>query len=121
MKLITDIGYLEKVLDEFLPIQNKKSIEPYDDLLLDLRHFQIVGIQDLRFLLEKHKEQILEMDTYRVNEIRSSVHEIDWDFFGSTVERIQNGVFYGHVGLTREAMAFEFEDIWMDYLKGKMN
>lgn len=115
-----NIDYLEKVLDESLPIRNKKELEPYDDLLLDLQHFQIVYLRDLKFLLEKHKEQILKLDRYRVKEIRTNMHSVDWDFFGSNPDRIRKGVFYGHVGLTREAMSLEFEDRWVTYMSDKL-
>ena len=40
---------------------------------------------------------------------------MDTEIFKTTLERIKKGVFYGHVGLVREALDFEFGENWREY------
>lgn len=119
MEVISDVDQLERVLDEMLPLVNKKEIEPYTELLQDLRNFLLIHTQDLRFLIEKHKLDILNSDQRRVLELKANLGIINLEWYGTSEERIQKGVFFGHVGLAREALEFEFGNEWLSYNRKK--
>lgn len=115
MNEILNIRLIEKILDECLPLSNKKIIEPYDKLLVDLNNFGIFRTDELHFLIEKYKDIILQIDKDKAEEIKSELLYMEFDVFKTTLERIKKGIFYGHVGLTREALNFEFGETWTKY------
>ena len=119
MEEISNIGLLERVLDEMLPLVNKKQIEPYTELLQDLHNFRIIHTQDLKFLIEKHKPEILNSDRHRVSELKANQEIVNLEWYGTSEDRINKGVFFGHVGLAREALEFEFSGQWLEYNRKK--
>ena len=112
---ILNIRLIEQILDENLPVSNRKAIEPYHKLLDDLNNFGLFRTEELHFLLEKHKDIILQIDKDKAEEIKSELLYMDFEVFKTTLERIKRGVFYGHVGLAREALNFEFGETWTKY------
>jgi hypothetical protein len=114
-----DIRLIEQILSETLPLINKKEIEPYDNLLEDLNKFGVYYANELYFLIEKHKEIILQVDQDKAEEIKNELLYMDFEVFKTTLQRINKGIFYGHVGLVREALNFEFGETWSKYSTDK--
>lgn len=101
-----DVNIVESILGELLPAKNKDiEWEDFSELLVDLLHFNIATRGALRSLLSEHLDSILNADA---KEARTR-SESDWDDFvessgESTEDRLSRGVFYTHVGLTRQAL-----------------
>ncbi len=121
MEEVINIEVIEKILNEYLPLSNKKEVEPYGKLLRDLKKFKLFFSDELRFLLEKHREKILAADKQRVIEIQSEILINGNALFESNKERLRDGVFYGHVGLTQEALKEEFGEYGQEFpFRGKV-
>jgi putative GTP pyrophosphokinase len=89
-----NVETLKAILDEMLPACNKGKDENYDELLIDLKYFNINTATKLRDLLSKHEDKIMEADNIRAAERNHSF-------------------FFQHVGLARQALWVEFgeEDV----------
>ena len=116
---LLNIRTIEQILTETLPVSNKKAIEPYDKLFNDLKKFGLFRSEELYFLIEKHKDIILEIDKDKAGAMKNELLYMEFEIFKITLDRINRGVFYGHVGLVREALNFEFGEIWVEYNAGK--
>lgn len=108
-----NVDVLEQVLDKYLPVQNKAEVETYADLLVDLNHFSIFTLERLTEILAKHRDAMLGMDIESVEAIRAD--ESLLDLLSSDRDRLNRGVYFTHVGLTRVGMALEYRDEWDRY------
>ena len=103
-----NVDILESVLDEYLPKLNKDEVsEGYSNLLEDLLHFGVETRGDLISLLTRRYESIMDSDRRRL------LDDFDEEDFEAEKEerllkRRSRGVFFTHVGLTREALSEEF-------------
>ena len=116
---LLNIRLVEQILAENLPVSNKKAIEPYDKLFDDLKSFGLHRSDELYFLIEKHKDIILQVDKDKAEEIKGELLYMDFEVFKTTLDRINRGLYYGHVGLVREALNFEFGETWTKYNTNK--
>ena len=107
-----NVDLIAKLLDAHLPHENKDELEPYSDLLADLQHFNLRTAGQLRQLIQKHLKAALRVEEKEVQ--RRSERE---DYYGTSKERNDRGVFYTHVGLTRNILHEEFGDDWKSYAK----
>lgn len=98
-----NVDVAQALLSELLPTRNLSENEPYAELLEDLIHFGVKTAGKLRALISKHIPTILDTDA----EIVARCEHED-SYLGTTEERIAAGVFFTHVGLTREALREEF-------------
>lgn len=106
-----NVDSLAAVLSELLPAENKKDGEPYAALLSNLTALKVRTPEQLRDILAKHAEYVRKADQERVKEIRDrGVVEDDPE----VSDRTARGVFFTHVGLTREALRAEFGDASVD-------
>jgi ppGpp synthetase/RelA/SpoT-type nucleotidyltranferase len=110
---LLNVDSLERLLDELLPPENKDDLEPesYSDLLPDLNHFGVRTPDDLRQLLTKHRDAVMNADRARVKEGPQSFLSNDEN------ARIGRGVFYTHVGLAREALSKSLGKKWEEYVR----
>jgi putative GTP pyrophosphokinase len=103
---ILDVDVLSLVLSEVFPPENRSDgNEKYDELLNELRSYNVNSSDKLKSILEKHRDAQMKEDKYRVSEcIRRN------NFLGSgDPDRIKlHGVFFTHVGLARGALRAEF-------------
>ena len=112
-----DVDTLAKTLDEMLPAANKKYNENYSKLLGDLIALNINTVTDLRLLLDKNKDYMIKIDKEQAFQ-----RQDEGDYSGTTKERIENGVFFAHVGLVRAALRNEFgKDAVDSILKASMD
>jgi len=106
------------LLDSLLPAENKDDDkEDYEELLADLRNFDITTAEQLVDLLKKHRDAILAMEADEVT--RRAKHH---DFHGSSDKNriLQKGVFFTHVGLVRCALEREIgKEKWDDYMSSR--
>jgi hypothetical protein len=116
---LLNIRLIKQILAETLPTSNQKAIEPYEKLLNDLINFGLFHSNELYFLIEKHKDIILQIDKDKAKEMKKELLYMDFEVFKTTLDRINKGVFYGHVGLVREALNFEFGETWTKYNTNK--
>ncbi|MCA0978379.1 hypothetical protein LCM19_08385 [Qipengyuania flava] len=96
-----NVDNLAKILDELWPAKNKHYYESYDELLDDLYLFNVKTEGEIRRIIKDHWMKVIQNDKDRVI-------SVDENYFGTTKERNDAGVFYTHVGLTREALELEF-------------
>lgn len=114
-----NVDLLEKILDSTLPMINKRSEEQYADLLIDLTHYGIYNSHDLHNLIETHLSKAIEEDKMEADwELKK--FEADKGIFVTTPERLEKGVFYSHVALTRIMMRREFGKAFDEYLRDKL-
>ena len=101
-----NVDSLAAVLDAELPTENKGDDEPYADLLSDLASFEIKTVGQVRTLIRKNKAAIEKREAASVQRHTDRAKKSK----RKPSDRIQNGVFYKHVGLARRALREEFGD-----------
>lgn len=102
---ILNVDTLAKTLDDILPKKNKKDDESYSILLSNLMQLEIDTPTKLRNLLEKNKASMIKTEQETLSRVTK-----DQDYTGTSKSRIDNGVFFAHVGLVRAALRSEFGD-----------
>ena len=102
---ILNVDTLAKILDDILPKKNKKDDETYSSLLSNLMQLEIDTPTKLRNLLEKDKASMIKTEQETLSRVIK-----DQDYIGTSKSRIDNGVFFAHVGLVRAALRNEFSD-----------
>jgi putative GTP pyrophosphokinase len=107
---VLNVDLLAKILDEMLPAENKENSEPYADLLIDLQRFGVNTTDKLRTLINKHRDAVLAEDARMVE--RRLARE---DYRSTSKERLEQGVFFSHVGFIRIIAESEF-GMW--YVRG---
>lgn len=106
-----DVNIVEAILDDVLPAKSKDDgAEDYSELLVDLQHFHIDTRVALQTLLSEHLDAILHADAREVRNKLGGDEEEDYDEEpGERLsDRLTRGVFYTHVGLTRQALGEQF-------------
>lgn len=112
-----NVDLLAKILDEELPPENKSSEgERYSMVLPELIHFSFNTPQKLRALLEKHKKAIESDEAKSVQRCKSDLAS-GKKLKGTPIERIHQGVYYTHIGLTRVALRHELGNKWREYVE----
>ncbi len=111
-----NVDLLASVLDRLLPPANKEVEEHYADLLPDLLHFGISTPKELQILISKHLQEVLKHDAERVQGILEGEEEGT----NKNESRLKRGVFFTHVGLTRQALVEEIgSDKYSEYFNEK--
>lgn len=100
---VLNVDLLASVLASILPSQNKSDDEDYGELLGNLTALEIKTVADLERILTTHFDEIMKNDR-----MHQELREGDDNPIGTTKERNDAGVFFTHVGLTREALGLEF-------------
>lgn len=95
-----NVDLLVNELSNFWPEENISEQEKYDDLLLELENSGIDDVETLRSLLEKHRSEVMRIESVHFNSNDEDDPELDH-------ERHAKGVFFTHVGLTRIALQEE--------------
>ena len=111
---VLNVDVVGEILDSQFPPQNRKPNEPYAELLEELQRSGVKTASDLRSLLEKHKARAIEADQEMVADRRK--HR---SYYGTSRDRIQQGVFFSHVGLARQVMSLAFGPNWRSKGRGK--
>ena len=114
---------LKKSLNTFLPGQNLSENESYSELLLELHHFNITKIGNLKSLINETWERALKEEAEYVKRKKAKLEETG-EFEGTSIDRINKGVYFTHVGLIRQALREKFGDnkldqYWRDKRKRK--
>jgi putative GTP pyrophosphokinase len=110
---------LKRLLDTTWPIKNRDDEygEDYAELLDELTHFKVHTTNGLQRIITKHRSTVVESERAHVT---SSIHEIEEgkELIGTSQDRIQRGVYFTHVGLTRVALELEVgHDPFQQYLQ----
>jgi len=115
-----NVDILQALLENHLPSENKRGSDPFDSLLVDLRHFKIDNKEKLEELIEKHKSTALTDDKEAVASIRKTrARNIQTSSYSYDSDRLDKGVFYTHVGLVRQILSHEFKEKWRAYITSK--
>lgn len=93
-----NVDIVQSILAELFPANNKDEDENYSELLDDLFHFKINTAEELRNIIQTNMNAIMEVE--RVEVESQTIYGANED----SEERIVKGVFYTHVGLTRQAL-----------------
>ena len=110
---LLNVDTLANVLKESLPEENRDEVESYADLLEDLEHLGVASQERLLEIINRHREAILADDTESVDAVRGDVNL--QEALAEDKERLNRGVFFTHVGLTRAALRYEYGETWDDY------
>jgi putative GTP pyrophosphokinase len=105
-----DADNIKLILDESLPSANKSGDEVYSDLLTDLATFDISTVEGLRTLIKEHLRGAMDDENKQLESRRGHKKPL-----GTTLERMAKGVFYTHVGLTRQLLADKYGKKWDSY------
>lgn len=106
---LLNVDLLEKTLDSLLPAQNKEDDESYSELLRELNYFKINKQAKLIDLINKHLKKSLEKDRERAKSELEAVLEQGMPSEVS-LDTLESGAFYTHIGLVRAVLGYEFED-----------
>jgi putative GTP pyrophosphokinase len=107
-----NVDLVAYVTNEVLPPENAEpGNEPYDRLLSNLQQLGIRTTKQLRKLLTKHRQAVLDDEKSLLQQLNAAGHvpTIDW-----LAERVQRGVYFSHAGLVRKALRAEFGDEAVD-------
>ncbi len=116
--LNTDL--LAEVLNKLFPKENKSEHEAYASLLEDLRAFNINNAEQLEHIITKHLDKVIEYEKKTVELRSNEIKEGKRLLSKITCERIQRGVFFTHIGLTRRTLRAEFGDKFSAYRTQKI-
>lgn len=97
-----NVDLVAKVLREIWPSENADEAENYDDLLGNLLALKVDTVDKLFSVLQRHRQSSLRYDKERVRQIEAG------DADNDDLVRYQRGVYFTHVGLTRQALSEEF-------------
>jgi putative GTP pyrophosphokinase len=108
-----NVDLLAKTLTELWPPQNKAIDEQYQELLTDLKHFSIETNAQLKELILRHRDDVLQEEAALLSRIKTST--------GSWMprERAEKGVYFTHAGLTRRALERQFPGRFRTYMGTK--
>jgi putative GTP pyrophosphokinase len=110
-----DVDTLAQVVDASWPSANKNAAgEEYADLLADLAAMGIRTPSALREIISRWRDSVLAHETATVAESRSKPEDLK-HFPPIFSERINDGVYFTHAGLTRMAISKEFPERWKEY------
>lgn len=102
-----NVDSLASLLSEMLPPENKEDNEAYAELLEDLYALRVNTPEKLRRIVSVNHKAIQESEAERVDGFMMGDETIDEP---EVMERLERGVFFTHVGLTREGLRAEFGD-----------
>ncbi len=97
---ILNVETIKKALENTWPAENSLENERYDNLLIELNALSISTIGELEKILEKHKASVIEYENNYPKDI-DQYNDDDYD-------RYQRNVFFTHLGLSRQALVYEF-------------
>ena len=100
---VLNVELVTSILSNLLPPENRSDDEPYESLLDDLMELSVRTVDELNSVLNDHLETALKSDQ---DHVEDSIE--DEDFIGTDIERLERGVYFNHVGLTREALRKHF-------------
>ncbi len=106
---------LKLLLNDLWPLDNRKDDDPYSELLEDLRKFDVKTSTSLRTLINKHHEAAIAEERGIVADRQKALAE-GKELIGTTEERVKKGVYFTHVGLTRNVLGNEFGDDFSVYM-----
>lgn len=111
-----NVDLLEKTLDSLLPKENKDADENYDDLLQDLRHFNIKTVEQLVSLWKACRKRVIKSQQVQIRRLREEING-GADFPPDDKERLNKGVYFTHSGLARGALSCRFgASTWRKYV-----
>ena len=109
-----NVETLQQVLDSSWPSGNKdQNGEDYADLLTDLNALGVATPGAVRQMISKWRDSVLSKDAARVAEERKNPNSL------TRLERVGDGVFFTHVGLTRSALEMELPQHYKEYSSKK--
>jgi ppGpp synthetase/RelA/SpoT-type nucleotidyltranferase len=108
-----NVDLLERTLDLILPPANKDAeSENLDELLGELRHFDIDTPRKVYELMDEHRVAVLAEEASALDREQKTLRE---GRFVEDPDRTARGVFYLHVGLIRQALRAKFGAAYDDY------
>jgi hypothetical protein len=106
------------VLQSILPEQNDDDHSDYQEELQELRDFNIHTCDDLRRVLLKHRERLLEIDREPLDaeHIRWYSEDLGEEFVNKAVE---HGDWFAYPALLRIALELEFGEAYQAYANAR--
>ena len=98
-----NVDLLESILDNLWPAANKKKPEDYAELLAELLMAGVKTPKALSDLITTRRQSVVAKDAQIAEGRRRSVEKGE-EPTGTTRERAMAGVYFTHVGLTRNVM-----------------
>jgi putative GTP pyrophosphokinase len=107
-----DIDSIKSLFARLMPAENTDEIDDYARFLDQLnRSTKVKSISELETLIRRRLPQAMEVEAEYVEETGREL-KAGRPILGIDLERANRGVYFTHVGLARNAMAFEFGDKW---------
>ena len=110
-----NVDLVEGILEALLPERNKVPSEDYDGLLQDLTKFGVATGDQLKDLVTKHLDKLLEADKSLARRMAADAGE---SLGSKEQERALSGIWFSHTGLIRELLRMEFGDKWTSQREG---
>jgi ppGpp synthetase/RelA/SpoT-type nucleotidyltranferase len=101
-----DVDLLEKTLDAFLP-QKNKSTEPYGELLVELEHFGIKTVDQLRKLIGRRRRDAERQENHQLAEFRNLL-DSGVEPMAVDAKKVRRGICFSHAGWVRVMLGREF-------------
>jgi ppGpp synthetase/RelA/SpoT-type nucleotidyltranferase len=99
------VDNLVSTLAEVFPAENLYEHEAYADLLKELLKLGVTTTGRLRKILKAHLDEALELDRQKVSDPET---QMGMPPNSIAYKRVEQGVFYTHVGLARSILRLEF-------------
>lgn len=100
-----NVDSLALLLEQELPLQNKRSDEDFADLLDELSELGVSSSERLRDILRRNRDEIMDADRSQAALFRDArFHDEEQR------ERMKRGVYYSLTGLVRHGLGLEFGD-----------
>jgi ppGpp synthetase/RelA/SpoT-type nucleotidyltranferase len=111
-----NVDLLQTILSSEWPAINHYGLgEAYDALLKDVGHFGILTRTQLVDIIARHYSTAIAEDAEKVQELLAGTEHQTWA--PKLQQRLAQGVYRSHVGLTRHALTLEFGDAWWKYVE----
>ncbi len=114
-----NVEVLRAILEEEWPEDNFDEEDSYANLLDDLTEFGVQTSADLRTLIEEQRDGVMTAERDMVKEAQQELGQYG-EAFGTDEERTNRGVFFSHVGLTRQALECRSPNSWLSYQRKKL-
>ena len=107
-----------EILKDIFPSQNDYYQSDYKEELAELKHFGISTELELESLLQKHLNQILEIDADPVDEQSEKVYRAEYGD-AEIDENLEKGFWFSLSGLLRLALDLEFGDSYKEFANAR--
>ena len=110
---VLNVDLLKRILDQYLPTDNRYIDEPYSELLENLSRCNIETSSQLISLIKENLNGVLYDDMEEVKKIRMlTPQQQDLFYSEEELDRVVLGVWFNHCGMIRHILTNKFGNRW---------